>query len=187
MFFIYEEQKDGSRRGLGVGDFRARFSQICKSHLTDGRARAFAFIFYNYSDNEFRQVLDNEHVFDELNQLAGKDLSVFVLHPITEHTVSLFNSEFLAKLRIEGTVSLPCVVFFTLKDDQFDKIVVAELSHVQIETAFHELHRVMENYIRDIPPPSELKLVRLVWSGTKFIGAHALDALLGAALGRLFG
>jgi len=51
MFPIYE-QGDGHGIGMGLQDFPWRFEEILASHAVDRRATAFAFIFYDFKDDQ---------------------------------------------------------------------------------------------------------------------------------------
>jgi hypothetical protein len=74
MIPIYEQG-----RGKGIGhsskSFSQRFEELCREHLQEGRARAFAFIFYDFEDQQFRTVLKDEGVFAKLDRLSGSNLS----------------------------------------------------------------------------------------------------------------
>ncbi len=96
MIPIYEQ---GCENGIGHGlsSFIRRFDQICTEHLSKGRAKSFAFIFYDFTDQAIRKILTNQGVFAQLGRLSGKELSVFYLHAGTEATVKAFNAHFLAR------------------------------------------------------------------------------------------
>ena len=50
MFPIFEQGK-GQGIGFSFDRFLKRFISICKEHLENGRAKSFAFILYDFSDN----------------------------------------------------------------------------------------------------------------------------------------
>ena len=110
------EQGSGKGISLDFGSFLKRFDQICQDHLHDQRAKAFAFIFYDFEDHDLKKLLKDQGVFSQLDRLAGSDVSVFFLHSSTKKsTIANFNSAFLSKLQIENA-TLPCVVLFQAEE-----------------------------------------------------------------------
>src|SRR6266704_5407193 len=84
-----------------------RFDAICQEHVTSKRAKAFAFIFYDFVDQDLRRILKNQGAFAQLDRLAGDDLSVFYLHMGRRDTVSKFNTAFLSKLGVIDKATPP--------------------------------------------------------------------------------
>src|SRR6266699_5117226 len=76
MIPIYE-QDSGKGIGYGLDSFLKRFEHICQEHVEAGRAKAFAFIFYDFNDQGLRTVLKDQGVFAQLDRLSGKNLSIF--------------------------------------------------------------------------------------------------------------
>jgi len=133
MIPIYEQ---GTGRGIGhtFRSFQERFERICHEHLARGRARAFAFIFYNFTNADLQLILRDQGAFAKLDRLSGKDLSIFYPHSGTSHTVRSFNSHFLATLGISETGSLPCIVFFRVSKDAIEDLRVAELDKCGLDS-----------------------------------------------------
>src|SRR6266700_5291869 len=106
MIPIYEQ---GQGRGIahGLDSFLDRFDAICQEHVTSKRAKAFAFIFYDFVDQDLRRILKNQGAFAQLDRLAGDDLSVFYLHMGRRDTVSKFNTAFLSKLGVIDKATPP--------------------------------------------------------------------------------
>lgn len=178
MIPIYEA---GSGRGVGhtFSSFRERFDQICQDHLTQKRAQAFAFIFYDFTDSDLRKILNDIGVFAQLDRLSGTRLSIFYLHSGTRSTVQAFNSHFLTALGFDKPVELPCVVFFKLNEDKVEELNVAELNSADLIHGFHELHSVVEQYLQNEENVhQEGRALRLVKSGGRFIGIEAFRAAL---------
>ena len=172
------EQGPGKGIGHNVDTFRQRFSTICREHLETGRAKAFAFIFYDFTDGQIRQVLKDQGVFVQLDRLAGDKLSIFFLHSDSRRTVTAFNQEFLSHLGITETVRFPAVVFFKLREDQLTDIVVAELNSSDLIHGFKELYDTIERYVDDqLSSSGESRSVRWIKSSLKFITGEALQAL----------
>ena len=69
-------------RGIGMGytAFINRFEAICQEHLHEGRARAFAFVFYDMTNGVVRRALSDAQGFRLLHEKTGKDITLFYLH-----------------------------------------------------------------------------------------------------------
>ena len=146
MVPIFEQ---GRGRGIGhcLSSFQSRFDDICREQLRLRRAKAFAFIFYNFEDIEIRKILKDQGVFAQLDRLSGNDLSIFYLHSGTRETVEYFNTHFLSKLGVAGKAVPPCVVFFTLRNDKVEDVAVAQLDSADLLHGFQELYGVIVSYI----------------------------------------
>ena len=178
MIPIYE-QGSGNGIGHGLGSFLARFDSICAEHLAAGRARAFAFLFYDFTDHATRLILKNQGVFAKLDRLSGKELSLFYLHAGTRHAIEAFNMHFLAALGVKDQATLPCVVFFRVHNTQIEDVEVAQLESADLIHGFNELYQVIEAYLGRQPKPS-VGSKALTWfkGGAKFIGVEAFRAIL---------
>jgi hypothetical protein len=177
MIPIYEQ---GSGKGIGHGldTFLARFDAICEDHMEMRRARAFAFIFYDFSDGSIRRILKNQGVFTTLDRLAGTDLSIFYLHAGTRQAVKQFNRTFLARLNVEEMATPPCVVFFRLHEGQIDDIEITELDSTDLIHSFKELYDVIADYCQNRivkKPSSTLKWIK---KGAAFVSVEAFRAAL---------
>ena len=186
MIPIYEQGK-GKGIGHGLDSFIARFDSICKEHIQNKRAKAFAFIFYDFVDQDLNRILKDQGVFAKLDRLSGSNLSLFYLHAGTRHAIERFNTAFLAKLSVEGTKT-PCVVFFRLKGDRFEDIAVAQLYHADLVHGLTELQGVIEKYINsDLSRPGEvLRSLKWLKSGGGFIAIEAFRAALKNAFETVF-
>src|SRR3990167_10581296 len=71
-------------RGIGMGymEFIKRFEAICQDHLHEGRARAFAFIFYDMTNGVIRQALSQAQGFRLLHEKTGKDTRSSICTPV---------------------------------------------------------------------------------------------------------
>lgn len=187
MIPIYEQ---GSGKGIGhsLRSFQARFDQICAEHLAEGRARAFAFIFYDFTDGELRRILQDQGAFAHLDRLSGNELSLFYLHTGTRAAVDSFNTHFLSALEIEDQASLPCIVFFRIKRKEIIDVEIAELGSPDLIHGFHELYVAIERYIKkqSAEPPSESRALRWIKGGAKFVSIEVFRAALRRGLDFLF-
>lgn len=188
MIPIYEQ---GPGKGIDhrLDSFQSRFNEICAEHIKNGRAKSFAFIFYDFTDAGIRRVLKDRGVFTKLDRLSGRNLSIFYLHAwSSEASTERFNSTFLSKLGLNETAKLPCVVFFKLDKDQFTDITVAELENANIIHAFSELYETVENYTKNTASiaSKQFRYVRWIKGGSKFLSIEVLRALLKEGLSVLF-
>jgi len=179
MIPIYEQ---GTGHGIGhsLHSFMSRFELLCQEHLREGRARAFAFVFYDFWDEEIRRILRDQGVFAQLDRLSGANLSLFYLHAGRKGTVDRFNAELLQRLGVDTDVRLPCVIFFHVRENTIEDVTIAQLESANLIHGFHELYGIIERYISgtlgDIR--SEPSYLRLIRSGTQFIGIELFRALL---------
>ena len=170
MIPIYEQ---GSGNGIGhaLDSFLNRVDGICSEHRKERRAKAFAFIFYDFKDKAIRHILKNQGVFAKLDRLTGKELSMFYLHAGTRPAIETFNINFLAALGAENRASLPCVVFFRYENDLIRDVEIAQLESADLIHGFKELYEAISSYIQKQPKTS-IQSKAIVWlkSSTKLIG-----------------
>lgn len=179
---IYEQG-----RGKGIGytseSFSQRFDDLCQRHLRRGRARSFAFIFYDFNDREFKEVLKDEGVFAKLDRLSGDNLSIFYLHSGRKTAIKRFNSEFLSRLDLKEQVSLPAIVFFKLTGENITDVTAVHLESANLIHGFHELHDVISRYISEegATGGGTTKYWNWITSTAKSIALESFRALLRAA------
>jgi len=114
------EQVSGKGQGLSYDDFERRFKEICEEHLREKRARIFAFVFYDMTHNIVRKALKDAEGFRRLDEISGKDVSLFYLHDrAIEMHWNDFNQRFLKALKITGQAKPPCMVVFKFEDGIF--------------------------------------------------------------------
>jgi hypothetical protein len=187
MIPIYEQ---GTGKGIGhnLGSFQARFDQICAEHLGKGRAKSFAFIFYDFSDRELRRILVDRGAFAQLDRLAGRELSVFYLHAGTRAAVESFNAHFLLALGVRDRATLPCVVFFRVTGGNIIDVEIAQLDSADLIHGFHELYAAIASYLRaeSAVPPSGSRAVRWIKGGTAFLSTEVFRAAITRALELIF-
>ena len=184
---IYE-QGSGNGIGHGLESFLARFDEICAEHLAQGRARSFAFVFYDFDDQALRRILKNQGVFAQLDRLSGKHLSVFYLDAGTDASVKAFNEHYFSALGIEGQASLPCVVFFRVHEGAIEDIEIAQLESADLIHGFSELYRAIETYLSAQPAKSlaPSRAIRWLKGGAKFLSIEVFRAALKKGLELVF-
>jgi hypothetical protein len=186
MIPIYEQ---GSGKGIGhsLESFQTRFDQICAAHLEDGRAKAFAFIFYDFTDQDMRRILKDEGVFVQLDRLSGRDLSLFYLHAGSKDAIERFNENFMSVLGVDDWATLPCVVFFRVYDSQLSDVQVAQLESPDLIHGFRELYDAVDNYVKEAPR-TRPRATASSWitSGAKFISLEAFRAAIARGVSLLW-
>jgi hypothetical protein len=187
MIAIYEQ---GSGRGIGhnLDSFIQRFFEICQQHLREKRAKAFAFIFYDFKNAELRKVLKDQGVFAQLDRLSADRISIFYLHTGSRRAIDRFNQEFLSKLGVSEKVLLPCVVFFKFGDGNIRDIEVAQLDHADLIHGFKELYDAIDQYIggQATHEPQTRAYLRWVKASVQFLSIEAFRAILKQSVGHFF-
>lgn len=165
------EQGSGKGIGHGLDSFIGRFDEICTQHATTGRAKAFAFILYNFNDAVLRRVLRDQGVFARLDRLSDSDLSVFYLHAGTQRSLDAFNVHFISTLGVNETPRLPCVIFFRFMNGNIKGVEIVELESADLIHCFQELYEVIEKYIADQPTQnSSAGVIKWIKVSGKFVG-----------------
>ncbi|MBS0533648.1 MAG: hypothetical protein JSR72_06290 [Proteobacteria bacterium] len=179
MIPIFEQ---GNGKGIGhlLDTFTKRFDQICAQHLKDRRAKAFAFVFYDFNDRHIKTILRDQGVFTQLDRLAGKELSIFFLHTGTRHAVRQFNETFLKQLGLEEAKP-PCVVFFKLSEGKAIDVSLASLESTDLFHGFKELHDVIASYLNT--SNAEPKHVRWTKAAGKIIALETIKEGVKLSLG----
>ena len=177
MIPIFEQ---GSGRGIGhsVETFLERFQEIAISHMDDRRAKSLAFVFYDYRDTEFKQILQDLGVFAQLDRLSGRNLSVFYLHSGSDETLRAFNSTLMEALGVAEIAVTPCVVFCKATPEGFKDISVARLDNPDLIHGFGEIYAILEAYSNDRAETPESKYIDWLKGSIKFISTEALKALV---------
>lgn len=153
MVPIYE-QGQGSGIGYSFDRFIGRFIEVCENHNKSDRAKAFAFILYDFDDGSVREILKDLGGFARLDRLSGKDLSIFYLHSENKELIDAFNNIFFGAFDIKNEYNLPLVLFFNIVDGDVANVEVVEIERTDIKFAFGELYGIIENYIKKMKDSS---------------------------------
>jgi hypothetical protein len=178
---IFEQ---GSGKGIGhsVKSFLDRFHEIAVDHIESGRAKALAFVFYDFQDREFKQVLKDQGVFAQLDRLSGKKLSVFYLHSGSDRLLKKFNSTLITALGVEKQAKTPCVVFCKTSRDGFTDISIAKLDSTDLVHGFHELYEVIQSYLEGRNNSPQPRYIAWVKGSFKIVSLETIKALIGELL-----
>lgn len=129
---MYPIQMQAGARGIGMGydKFIETFKAICQEHLRDGRARAFAFVFYDMKSGIVRRALKEAHGFRLLHEKTGKDITLFYLHYLAiEAHWRNFNKVFMTELGVEEQAVPPCMVFFRVHGEQIEDVSIYNIDN----------------------------------------------------------
>ncbi|MCO4879036.1 hypothetical protein [Paraburkholderia caribensis] len=145
---MYTIFRQGPTTGVSVGlaDFERDFKNICREHMRDKRARAFAFIFYNMNSGPVRKALKADG-FKVLNDASGKDVTVYYLHEGAEFQMNQFNRQFLRVLNIRDQASPPCMAFFRVNGESIEDVDIRTIEPSLLDP--HIIVQQMERHIRD--------------------------------------
>lgn len=138
-------------RGIGMGyrGFIDRFEAICHEHLQEGRARAFAFVFYDMTNGVVRRALSDAHGFRLLHEKTGKDITLFYLHDraIEAHWRS-FNKTFMEALGVEEQAVPPCMVFFCVHGENIEDVSIYRIDEQTTDPVL--VAAELEQYVDDV-------------------------------------
>ena len=143
--------------------FYDEFIEICAQHRSEGRAKAFLFILYDFKDAHISQVLENEQYWRALHEKSGNHLTVFSFHfpmdKYSEKETPKFQSNKLFKKYFpdETSFSYPSLLFFQVHiESVLDHFFIhlkkdgAEDSFKEImscvSTASDALSRILDEY-----------------------------------------
>lgn len=141
------EQGQGQGIGYGYRHFLQQFLNICNDHLENKRAKSFAFILYDFHDENIRTILKKQGVFTQLDRLSGKDLTLFYIDSENKKIVKEFNKIFLGAFDIEDKFQKPLVLFFNINGNEVEDIEIVELQQDDLIYSFKELYDIISNYI----------------------------------------
>lgn len=164
MIPIYE-QGHGQGIGHSYESFLRKFIDICENHLESKRAKSFAFILYDFRNEQIKEILKNQGGFAKLDRLSGNELSVFYIHSDSKPLIKSFNQIFISAFEIEQKVELPFVLFFKVSDGDVEDVKIVELEQDNLMFAFQELYITIKTYIEDSKifyQPKANKLIDLV-------------------------
>jgi len=186
MIPIYEQGK-GEGIGYGFDDFLRRFVDICEEHKRDQRARAFAFILYDFENAAIRKVLKLQGGFARLDRLSGHDLSIFYLHGAERGIFRAFNEIFMGAFDLSQTNQLPLVLFFNLRDGEVENVEVYPLRQDNLAFAFEELFQIVENYVKklkvtQVSEPKGNRAWMMIKKISKVAGEKTLEAVISKAI-----
>jgi hypothetical protein len=157
---------NGRNEDYSFQSFHENMIKICNEHINDGRALAFAFILYDFTNESLVKALQNKVNWKALHELSGKYLTVFSIHtkgrqrvrannPASDNrftqymtTISSYESpkeseNLLLKKYFKSDVKFPAILFF-----QVDKLKVIDSVIFELEAQGEDnIYYEMKNYI----------------------------------------
>ena len=157
MVPIYELGHQSSI-GYSFMDFMGRFQQICREHLENHRAKAFAFIFFDFNNNALQTAIQGQEGFTILDRLSGTEVSVFFLHSDKRQLIKQFNKVFTTTFGTTQQAGLPLVMLvrFDGKANEILDLQVHSLSTNRL-LVFDDLRHVLDTYIQKLPEQHDAK------------------------------
>ena len=160
MIPIFEETAEG-RLGYSFEEFKRAFLDICEQHRSEGRALAFAFILYDFTQPEVGKMLRDRDYWRALHEISGHYLTVFSFHvqepreaydrewrlmvgvgPVNDpgmKTQLILKSYF----ELEERLELPAVLFFQTDEAGIAGYYLVRLSVRGVEEAFNEIRDLL--------------------------------------------
>ena len=136
---------------MGYELFVENFQAVCREHQQDGRARAFAFVFYDMNHGVVRDALNQAQGFQRLHEKTGQDVTLFYLHEkaVDAHWQK-FNLEFMTALGVENQAETPCMVFFRVEDGGIEDILICAIDGESTDPVLTvaELERYIGNAVK---------------------------------------
>src|ERR1043166_2224065 len=181
------ERRNGEGIGFSISTFHERFDEICREHVREKKARAFAFIFHDIEEGDIQEILESRGAFARLDRLAGKNLSIFYLQSSRREAIEYFNSHFLSILGVAGEAVPPCVVFFKLEKGGIANVMIAQLNNADIINGLVELLAVINRYVEeDTTNLSTVQCLKWIKRGAQVLRLEVFRAALSKALEHMF-
>jgi len=143
-------QMQAGDRGIGMGyeEFVKRFEAICQEHLRDGRAKAFAFVFYDMTNGVVRKALREADGFRLLHDKTGRDITLFYLHDLAlDAHWRKFNKTFMETLGVDDQAEPPCMVFFRVHKDNIEDVSIYRIDEKTADPVL--IVAELEQYVGD--------------------------------------
>ena len=165
---MYKILQNSNDKGYSFEEFEKEFINICNTHKKEGKALAFAFILYDFDNENVIKVLNDNVYWNSLNFLSGKYLSIFsfdfkkkvrkkIERDISEHPIQYITSISVAVSPTESSknlitryfgntkVTFPSILFFQVNDEKVINLYLAQLNETRIEESFLEIKKVIKS------------------------------------------
>lgn len=173
---VYRILENSKSKGYSFEDFESEFIKICNNHRREGKAIAFAFILYDFDNENIIKVLNDDDYWNSLNHISGDYLSVFSFHykkktrQKVERDISKQPTQYLTRVAISVSpsessknlitryfgntkVNFPAILFFQVNDEKVIDMYLAQLNETRIEESFLEIKKIINsavNALKDI-------------------------------------
>lgn len=146
---------------------------ICREHMVENRALAFAFIIADLHSPHVNKILRDYDYINSLHEISGKTLTVFFLmdnyvdktiNAATQSNRMLFefgvepinappsiSPKELAKILIdEEILSTPAIMFFRVQNLVVEDFFITKLTENKIEEGFLEIKKIIETAVNSL-------------------------------------
>lgn len=154
--------------------FKEQMLNICMKHRADGRAQAFAFILFDFTNPHISKIINDRDYWLAFEEISGEYLTVFTLHykdknradedfdirkrvfyrltnVTTDKNPSKCMEEIVKQYFGENyELKFPAVLFFQVKDNRVSDSLLIELKEEAIEPAFMELRDYIKSAVKAI-------------------------------------
>jgi|TARA_B110000211_G_scaffold228597_1_gene285066 hypothetical protein len=155
MFPIHEKKGDNVI-GCSFQEFSSRFIEICNEHIENDKAKAFAFIFWDFKNDKLQHILNSynglrSNEFTKLDRLSGQELTIFYLDSNNKRLFHQFNRFFIRKFQDANhrnlSLTLPFIVLFKVKKERIIDAEFVMLNQKEINSAFDDLYIHIDEYL----------------------------------------
>lgn len=154
--------------------FKEQMLNICAKHKADGRAQAFAFILFDFTNPHISKIINDRDYWLAFDEISGEYLTVFTLHykdknmadkdfdirkrvfyRLTNVTTDKNPSKCLEEIVKQYfgenyELKFPAVLFFQVNDNRVSDSLLIELKEEAIEPAFMELRDYIKSAVKAI-------------------------------------
>lgn len=143
------EQGNGNGIGHSFDSFLRRFSDICEKSKSENIRKTFAFILYNFNDENLKQILKNDGVFTKLDRLTGSYLDVFYLNSNDSEIFDNFNNIIIHSFDFYKELNLPALIFFDFFNRDIENVEIIEIEMENKYTGFQEISEILRKHIEN--------------------------------------
>ena len=148
MIPIFEQGK-GNGIGHSFDSFLRRFSDICEKSKSENIRKTFAFILYNFNDENLKQILKDDGVFTKLDRLTGSYLDVFYLNSNDSEIFDNFNNIIIHSFDFYEELKLPALIFFDFFNRDIENVEIIEIEMENKYTGFQEISEILRKHIQN--------------------------------------
>jgi hypothetical protein len=158
---------DGKKH-ISLSEFEESFAELCQQHRAEERAIAFAFLLYDFRDQQIRKILADQDYWESLHAISGKYLTIFYIDTKQKtprrkrpkmdsgnlynmYTLILNGAEPLEPVNtflrdqfgISEYAKQPLIIFFNTDGKDFSANFAVELKKEIVDEAFVELKKAI--------------------------------------------
>lgn len=172
---MYSVFINSSQAGIGFDDLQNNLREICRQHQVENRASAFAFIIYNFENENVRKILNDKEYYDSLNSISSNYLTIFSLFDkptreqlntkintwtsttsfslhsvITNRDLGRSYKDIIETYFGSFEFSTPAILFFQVNREMISQHFFVELKEEKIEEGFLEMKSIIKDSIQAV-------------------------------------